>query len=232
MTSDDDGSIEIKDDNRNFYRLNGIIGVACFSTAEEFAEELTDPYDARLGVPPILSLLNQSRENQVDSNNLLKQIRGRNGMVGRYLERLNERLDFLQKSLLYVDKSFPELLWQVVEYSEAGLTFFAPKFPGMAEQHRVHLLLGVPAPGEEPEDTGFVLPQDHEVYSPQFSPKGYISVISRVTQISTAQSSVATKEPELFKYGCAFEIISEFDRQFLARHILAVQSFRRRKSLS
>jgi len=211
---------------RNFYRLRGLIGISNPANFADIDEEIVDPYNQRLSVPPILALLNQSRENQIDSHAILKQIRGRNGLIGRYLERMNERLDFLQKSLLHVDQTFPQMTWQISEYSEAGLTFYAPPEHRIDIQQRIHLIIGIPEPDEEPTQVDGLVNEDHISYSPHFSAAGYISIICRVTQIHSTESV------KLRRYGCAFENISDFDRQFLARHILSVQSFRRRMSLN
>lgn len=221
-------------DERHFYRLNNVIGIAAFPLTAVDPILYTDGYDSRLAVPPILALLNQCREAQIDNNNLLKQIRGKNGNVGRYLERLNDRLDLLQKAILYIDKSFPPLSWQWVNYSEAGVDFLVPhstsQYPSPIQKPSklkvgdpIHLILGIPASDLVLEETSAILPASHVLYQPQSAPAGFVSVIGRIVSV--------VNETSLERVGVAFEQITDFDRQFLARHILAVQSFRRRQSL-
>ena len=126
LSSSQECSVSV--DGRNYYRLRNVIGIAAFALdpTQTSEHDYVDGYDPRLAVPPILALLNQSREAQIDNNNLLKQIRGKNANVGRYLERLNDRLDLLQKAILYIDKSFPAMSWQWMHYSEAGIDFLIP----------------------------------------------------------------------------------------------------------
>jgi len=227
-------------DGRHFYRLFNALGIAAFPLPHDIEmSDYQDSYDNRLSVPPILALLNQSREAQVDNATLLKQIRTKNSNVGRYLERVNDRIDLLQQAILYIDHSFPKLSWQWVNYSEAGVDFVIPHeaslYPSPLQSPQkdsaankrsigdyIHLILGIPKTDFESEQQTILAP-NHRVYQPQFSPAGFISVICRVVSIED--------ETAVVRIGCAFERITEFDRQFLARHILAVQSFRRRQSL-
>lgn len=241
MTPTDGTTLEtqestVSEDGRNYFRLKNIIGIAAFPLPSTAVAEhdYVDAYDARLSVPPILSLLNQSREAQIDNNNILKQIRGKNGNVGRYLERLNDRLDLLQKAILFIDKSFPKMSWQWMHYSEAGVDFLIPH---STSQHpnplqtseklsvgdRAHLILGISASDLLIDETNAILPSNHYLYQPHSSPAGFVSVIARVVTIDD--------ETAALRIGCAFEHITDFDRQFMARHILAVQSFRRRIAL-
>tara|TARA_Y100001934_G_scaffold281752_1_gene392575 strand:- start:35827 stop:36672 length:846 start_codon:yes stop_codon:yes gene_type:complete len=240
-----------QEDNRNYFRLGNHVGIAAYPLDPNLPEDyFADAYDPRLQVPPILSLLNQSRESQIDNNNLLKQIRGKNANVGRYLERMNDRLDLLQKAILYIDKSFPRLSWQWAEYSEAGIDFLIPhtasQYPSPLEHHTslreaghrvinlgkddlrptqsIHLILGIPTADLDQEQSTAILPSDHLMYQPHFAPAGYISVVAHIKSI--------VDETAALRVGCAFDQITDFDRQFLARHILAVQSFRRRQSLN
>ena len=225
---------ETGEDGRNYFRLQDTIGVACYVVTDSL-DTYHDPYDGRLDVPPILSLLNQSREAQIDNNNLLKQIRAKNGNVGRYLERLNDRLDFLQKAILYIDHSFPQFSWQGLHYSEAGIDFLIPhsqsQHPSplaqptqLKPEQEIHLILAIPAADQDILQSATILPKDHFVYHRTFSPAGYASILGRVSSI--------TDETSVVRVGCAFETITDYDRQFLARHILAVQSFRRRQRLN
>lgn len=227
--------VVVQEDVRNYYRLNNVIGVFAYKIPTLPAlNDYTDAYDSRLQVPPILSLLNQSREAHIDNNNLLKQIRSKNSNVGRYLERLNDRLDLLQKAILYIDQSFPSFSWQWLHYSEAGVDFLVPhttsQYPNplspkteLAIGDQLHLILGIPASDEEIAETSAIMPPEHKVYQPHYSPSGYISVIGIITSIEDETAAV--------RIGCSFDKITDFDRQFLARHILAVQSFRRRQTL-
>lgn len=235
MTSMDENDVAPSDDGRNYYRLQNVVGVWAnkipLLTPPDCYE---DPYDSRLKVPPILALLNQSREAQIDNNTLLKQVRSKNGNVGRYLERLNDRLDLLQKAILYIDQSFPSFSWQWLHYSEAGVDFLLPHSTSqyanplcpvvpLALGDQLHLILGVPQADETVLETNAIMPSDHRVYQHHYSPAGYISVIASVMSIED--------ETAALRIGCSFDDITDFDRQFLARHILAVQSFRRRQSL-
>lgn len=233
MVNSNKDEIQKTEDGRNYFRLHNTIGVACFPVTGDLDSYL-DAYDSKLQVPAILALLNQSRESQIDNNNLLKQIRSKNGNVGRYLERLNDRLDLLQKAILYIDHSFPSFSWQWLHYSEAGVDFLIPhstsQHPTPLTDARefsidepVHLILSLPSPNQNIQDIQAILPKEHLVYQQQFSPAGYISVLGRVISVED--------ETAALRIGCAFAKITDFDRQFLARHILAVQSFRRRQSL-
>jgi len=217
---------------RNFFRLEGPIGIA--SRLIKFETDL-DPYSAHLHVPPILALLIQSREAQIDNGNLLKQIRSRNGQLGRYFDRLNDRIDLLQQALLYADRSFPALSWQWTAYSEAGFEFLVPNDPkvlpspfaippvDLASGSQLHLLLGIPLADFDCGNIEPIFSKQHPLYRDNVYPAGYISILGTVTS--------TTLEPQGRRIGISYAAITDFDRQFLARHILAVQSFRRRQSL-
>ncbi len=195
-------------ERREYFRIEQKLGIHYRALPEE---HLTNPYDESLKLPATLTFINQIHELDHETSLTLKKIQTRQSDIGRYLKNMNQRLHLLEMAIFNLDTSYPKIDWRDANYSETGIGFKV--FESLPPDLKLHLILAIPNPD---------------------NPKAchWLSLISSVISCDQIEpDKSAEEEKQIYQLGLSFKYVSDFDKQYLARHILRVQSIRRRNQL-